>query len=69
MNAYSGELIKQLEEAVNRAMNASPEVHEIVHEAWERGLHLEPVLQITAMHADAYSVECLESLYRLEDQR
>lgn len=66
---YSGELIKQLEEAVNRAMNASPEVHALVNEAKEQGIHVEPTLSIDAMLCESYSVEWLEQLYQLADRR
>jgi len=71
MNSYTGELIKQLEAAVNRAMNSSPEVLELLRESHDRGLYLEPhlTLEVEAIACASFSVERLESLYQLSDRR
>jgi hypothetical protein len=63
----NGELIKQLEDAVNRAICASPEVDEIAREVRERGLR-EAKFEITIRPSVA-SVAWLENLHALSDPR
>jgi hypothetical protein len=64
------QLQQQIEDAANRAMDASEEMRVIVMAAREQGFDVNAKLDITVQRcAPTPSVDWLESLYQIADRR